>query len=70
MNGNGDQPGERSNLIDIGYNKEGMVILIMNGEVEGKPFQAISKLAIPQALKLADDLKMTVITMTGEKEKV
>lgn len=71
-NGNGHGP-EAPSLIELGYeegSKEARVIMIMNGTMDGKPFKAISHLAIPQALKLADDLRMTVITITGMKEKV
>ena len=61
------------NLIELGYEdggKEGIVIMIVNGEIDGKPFEANLRLAIPQALKLADDLRLTVITMTAKKEMV
>ena len=66
---NGGSSISNKNLIELGYNKEGMIVMIMNGMMDDKPFKAVSQLAIPQALKLADDLRMTVITMTAERER-
>ncbi len=62
MNGNG-------NLIDIGYDKDEMIILVMYGTAENKPFQTVIKLNSSQANKLSEDLKMAIGLMEKERNE-
>jgi hypothetical protein len=57
----------KGNLIDIGYDKDGKIILVMYGTLENKPFQTVIKLDSSQACKLSEDLKMTVDQMERGK---
>ncbi len=67
-NGNNHSP-ETAPLIELGYNKQGMVVMLVNGLMEdGKAFKAVVQLTRPQAWKLTEDIKFAMNEM--EKERV
>ncbi len=56
-------------MIEFGYNKQGMVVMLVNGLMEdGKAFKAVVQLTRPQAWKLTEDIKFAMNEM--EKERV
>lgn len=61
-NGNGLPIDEH--LITLGYNPDNMVVMVVNGIMQdGKAFKSVAQLTEAQALKLSDDLRLTVIVM-------
>ena len=67
VNGNNHGPGTNP-LIELGYNKEGMVVMVVNGVMEdGKSFKALVQLTRPQAWKLTEDIKFAMTEMEKER---
>lgn len=72
-------------IIELGYNKDNMIVVIVNGimdynyclcpncnkevVIDQKPFKAVVQLNQIQALKLSNDLKMTISEMEREQNE-
>ena len=77
-NGNNHSP-ETTPLIELGYNNQNMMVMVVNGVMEDNEcpfchqrkdsnlFKAMIQLTRPQAWKLTEDIKFTMNEMEKEK---
>jgi hypothetical protein len=56
-----------NSLLKIGYDGDGMIVLVIDGTVDNKPFQTIIKLDKSQTWKLSEDLKLTINQMEADQ---